>query len=105
MAQEKGHDFDMVKEIWKTFRILSVVTVVEVAAAVLLTGHLPQMVLNVFYILMSLTKAFYIVAVFMHLKFEMKYLIITILIPMCFLIYALLTLLAEGASWHSMKVY
>ncbi len=99
------HVDNMVKQIWKTFRILSVVTVVEVVAAVFLTGILPQIVLNVFYVLMSGAKAFYIVSIFMHLKFEVRYMMITILVPMSFLLFALAVFVAEGASWHFMKHY
>ena len=105
MATEHGQEIDMVKLIWRTFWILLVVTIVEVTAAISLTGHLPQLVLNTFYILMSGAKAFYIVSVFMHLKFEAKYLMITILIPMCFLMFALAVFLAEGNSWHHLKNY
>jgi hypothetical protein len=38
---------------YRTFWILLVVTVVEIAMAVSLTGHIPQIILNVFYVLMS----------------------------------------------------
>jgi cytochrome c oxidase subunit 4 len=103
MATE--HSKDMVKLIWKTFWILLVVTVVEIVAAVSLTGHMPQMILNVFYVLMSAAKAFFIVSVFMHLRFEIKYLVITILIPMTFLLFAVAALLAEGYSWLQMRTY
>ena len=103
MSNEHAQEGNMVKTIWKTFWILLVVTVVEIMAAVSLTGHLPQGILNTFYILMSLTKAFYIVAVFMHLKFELKFLVITILVPFTFLLFAVGTMLAEGASWLQMR--
>ena len=102
-GQAHGHDFDMVKVIWRTCAILSVITVIEIVAAIFLTGKLPQMSLNVFYVLMSGAKAFYIVGTFMHLKFEIKHLIITVLIPTLFLIYALIMLLGEGLSWHNMR--
>jgi cytochrome c oxidase subunit IV len=54
---------------------------------------------------MSGAKAYFIVSVFMHLKFEVKYMMITILTPMCFLLFALAVFVAEGASWHYMKHY
>ena len=99
------HVDNMVKLIWRTFWIMLIVTIVEVVCAITLTGHVPQMVLNVFYVLMSGAKAYYIVSVFMHLKFEVKFMMITILTPMAFLLFALLVFLAEGASWHYMKHY
>ncbi len=105
MSNEQGHEVDMVKLIIRTTIILSIVTIVEVVAAIFLTGILPQMVLNIFYILMSGAKAFYIVGTFMHLKFEVRYLIITILIPLIFMMFAVGVFLAEGESWHYMKSY
>ncbi len=102
MAKE---GFDMVKEIWKTFWILLVVTILEISLALWFTGKVPQMALNVFFIVASLAKAFYIVAVFMHLKFERKYLIITVLLPMIFLLFAVGVFLYEGDHWYNLKNY
>lgn len=103
MSNAHAQDFDMVKAIWKTCAILSVITVAEILFAVLLTGHVPQIALNIFYIAMSCAKAFYIVGTFMHLKFELKHLIVTVLIPIILLIYALFIMLAEGDSWQNMR--
>lgn len=100
-----GHGFDMVKVIWRTTAILSIITVVEIIFAITLTGIIPQLGLNVFYVIMSCAKAYYIVGTFMHLKFEIKHLIITVLIPIAFLIYALAMLLGEGLSWHNMRIF
>lgn len=109
MSNEHGESVDMVKLIIKTTVYLSVITVVEVIAAVSLTDWFTAngmlLVLNAFYIIMSLAKAFFIVSVFMHLKFEIKYLAITILVPMTFLLFAVMTLLAEGTSWLHMRTY
>jgi cytochrome c oxidase subunit 4 len=103
-TQAHGHD-DMVKVIWRTCGILSVITIVEVLVAIFLTNSgLPKLGINLFYVAMSGAKAFYIVGTFMHLKFEIKHLIITVLIPMTFLIYALIMLLGEGLSWHTMRI-
>lgn len=109
MSNEHGKGADMVKLIWKTTLWLSIITVVEILLAVTLTEFFTAngmlLVLNAFYIIMSLAKAFYIVSVFMHLKFEAKYLAVTILIPMTFLLFAVIALLAEGDSWLRMRTY
>lgn len=109
MSNEHGEAPDMVKLIWKTTLWLSIITVAEILLAVTLTDFFTAngmlLVLNAFYIIMSLAKAFYIVSVFMHLKFEVKYLAITILIPMTFLLFAVIALLAEGDSWLHMRTY
>ncbi len=104
-TQAHAHNVDMVKLIWKTCAILSVITVVEILTAIFLTGHFPQLSLNLFYVAMSAAKAFYIVGTFMHLKFELKYLIITVLVPFTILIYTLAIMLAEGTSWHNMRIH
>jgi cytochrome c oxidase subunit IV len=109
MSNEHGQEFNMVKLIWKTTLWLSIITVAEIIAAVSLTDFFTEhgmlMLLNSFYIVMSLAKAFFIVSVFMHLKFEIKYLVITILVPMTFLLFAVVALLAEGDSWLHMRNY
>jgi cytochrome c oxidase subunit IV len=95
---------DMVKTIWRTFWIMLIVTIIEIVGALLYPPTAPRMILNVFFIVMSLLKAFYIVGVFMHLKFELKHLIITILVPTIFLIYTVVILLTEGQSWLNMQL-
>lgn len=100
-AHTDGHapHGDMVKTIWKTFWIMLVITIVEIIIALVFTGSVPQLVLNFFYIVMSLAKAYYIVGVFMHLKFERKALATTILLPVIFLLYAVVVMLVEGNYW------
>ena len=44
-------------------------------------------------------KAFYIVGTFMHLKDEVKSLIMTILIPLTFVLWLILALLIEGGFY------
>lgn len=109
MSNEHGASDNMVKLIWRTTLWLSIITIVEIALAISLTEFFTEngmlLVLNAFYIIMSLAKAFFIVSVFMHLKFEIKYLAITILIPLTFLLFAVITLLAEGDSWLHMRTY
>jgi cytochrome c oxidase subunit IV len=81
-----------------------IVTIIEIVGALIYPPTAPRLILNIFFIVMSLLKAFYIVGVFMHLKFEMKHLIITILVPTIFLLYAVVILLAEGQSWLNMQL-
>ena len=94
---------NMVKLIWRTFWIMLVVTIVEVIGAIFYPHDMNRTPLNVFFIVMSMIKAFYIVGTFMHLKFEVKHLIITILVPVILLLYTISIFLAEGSSWLDMK--
>lgn len=88
--------------IWKVFIILLVVTAVEVILGIiqpdfLMGKFLGTSILNIIFIVLTLVKAFYIVAEFMHLKFERANLIWTISLPMILLIpYLAFILLMEG---------
>jgi cytochrome c oxidase subunit 4 len=107
MSQEvhtEGESSNMVKTIWRTFWIMLIVTIIEITAALTYPYSANRLPLNIFFVIMSGVKAFYIVAVFMHLKFEIKYLIITVLLPTIFLMYTLIILLAEGNSWLNMQL-
>ena len=50
------------------------------------------------FIALTIVKAFYIVAEFMHLKYEVKVLIYSIVIPMVFVLWLLVALIYEGGS-------
>jgi len=88
--------------VWKVFIILLVVTTVEVALGIikpepLLVGVLGTSLLNVIFIVLTLVKAIYIVAEFMHLKYELVNLKWTIALPAIILIpYLTFVLLVEG---------
>jgi len=105
MSQEHTHEGgdQMVKTIWRVFWLMLIITIIEIVGALLYPHSAPRIVLNIFFVVMSLMKAFYIVGTFMHLKFEVKHMIYTILIPTIFLVYALAILLAEGMSWHHLQ--
>ena len=83
------------KAIWRTFFILCALTAVEFAFAFFMD---PGMLRNSIFIILTIFKAFFIVAEFMHLKHETKALIWTILIPTALLVWLLIALLAEGTS-------
>lgn len=96
------------KSIYRTALILSGLTALEFliagikggipAATGLSEGTVSTMVIATFVIL-TLFKAFYIVAEFMHLKHEVKRLIWTILIPFIFIVWFIIALMREGDSW------
>lgn len=100
MAENSG-----TKWIWKIFWILLVVTTVEVALGIIKPPFLMggedvvgTSILNIIFILLTLVKAYYIVAFFMHLGHERKNLQWTIYLPVLILIpYLTFILLTEGA--------
>jgi caa(3)-type oxidase subunit IV len=83
------------KAIWRTFIVLCVLTAIEFAFAFAME---PSMLRNSIFIILTIFKAFFIVAEFMHLKHETKSLIWTILIPTALLVWLLIALIAEGTS-------
>lgn len=101
------HGEQMVKVIWQTFWILFVVTILEVSLALmymrLFPDHRYKVVVDVFYIIASMVKVYFIVGIFMHLKFEIRNLKATVLTPSILLLYAIIMLLAEGNSWFHMR--
>ncbi|HZV44223.1 MAG TPA: cytochrome C oxidase subunit IV family protein [Saprospiraceae bacterium] len=107
-----GHDYTGAKKIaLKTIIILAIVTVVEVMIA--LTGkgyivegyHAPKILMNSLMISMSIYKAYLIVFEFMHMKYEAKGLMMSVLLPVCLLIWAVIAFLYEGNAWkHNRRV-
>lgn len=90
------------KEIWRTFWILLVLTLVELGFGFWMMdmphGALRLSVKGIIIILM-MAKAFYIVAYFMHLGSEVKNLVITIIVPLCFLLWGIAAFLYDGNSY------
>lgn len=89
------------KKIWQVFGILLGITVLEFFIALYLVpkGLMPHTWANPLYILLTLAKAFYIIAYFMHLKFEKVGLIYTIVVPVLFIIALILVLTNESHYW------
>lgn len=96
------------KSIIRTFWILFGLTAFEFLIA--FTKHLypgwfgiseaaSQMIVVVTFIVLTIFKAFYIVAEFMHLKHEVKRMAFTILIPFLFIIWLIIGLIVEGDYW------
>ncbi|MEH0155332.1 cytochrome C oxidase subunit IV family protein [Limibacter armeniacum] len=87
-----------VLHIWKVAGILAIITGIEFALAFMWPESIDRSILNVLFVLLTLVKAFYIVAEFMHLKHEMKSLIWSVLLPLAFLVWLLVALSKEGSA-------
>ena len=98
-AHEHAEGMDK-KGIWNIFFILLALTALEFLIALGFVHHWGILhkgtLLNVIYITLTLVKAFYIVAYFMHLKFEKSGYIITCSIVFIFIIYFIVLMLIEG---------
>lgn len=85
-------------KIWQVFGILLLITVIEfiIALWAIPHGHLTQHTGNYIYIGLTLLKAFYIVAYFMHLKFEKRGLQLALTLSFIFISYFIVLMLIEG---------
>ncbi|MCB9033052.1 MAG: cytochrome C oxidase subunit IV family protein [Chitinophagales bacterium] len=88
-----------VKAVWKATAWLTVITVVEVAVALGLGHAVPKIVLNIFFAMASVAKAFFIIGEFMHLKYEKRAFIISLGVPLIFLVWAIIAFTVDGAYW------
>jgi cytochrome c oxidase subunit IV len=96
------------KRIWRTFWILLIITVIELALGffMYLVPTLPSFV-NLFLkgviVILSLAKAFYIVGVFMHLGDEIRNMIMTIVVPLMLFVWFIGAFLWDGNSYRTMR--
>jgi cytochrome c oxidase subunit IV len=84
------------KVIWKTLFILVALTAVEFLFAFTMDAGTLR---NAIFIILTIFKAFYIVAEFMHLKHEAKALIWSIMIPMALIVWLMVALISEGSYY------
>src|SRR5690606_2563978 len=103
--EDAGHHEGMTKKkIWRVFFYLLALTALEFfIALVLVHGGIVAkgLAVNITYIILTLLKAYYIVAYFMHLKFETFGFIVSTTIVFIFIIYFIVLMLTEGAYMKS----
>ena len=99
MAHDEPHvtvlppNKEKIRHLWKVALILLVVTIFEFIVAFTLNhGPLKTSI----FVVMTIVKAAYIVGEFMHLRYETKLLLWSILIPMSFVVWMLVAFVYEG---------
>ena len=97
-----------VRAVWRATAWLTIITIVEVVAALywlyFVDASTSKFLLNGFFIVASLLKAFFIVGEFMHVKYEFRALALTILTPAVFLIWFIIAFLWEGEAWKGNRL-
>ena len=88
-------DKSKIRNILKIALILFLVTAIEFVFA--FTINRGPLLITIF-VTLTLVKAFYIVAEFMHLKHEVKSLVWSIIIPVIFIIWLIVAMVVEGGS-------
>ncbi|MDX2071507.1 MAG: cytochrome C oxidase subunit IV family protein [Haliscomenobacter sp.] len=92
--------------------LLAVVTLIEVAISLFGKGHIISGVHGNVIVLatcglliagLSLYKAYFIVYEFMHMKYEVKGLAMSVLLPTLLLIWAIIAFFQEGNAWKNRR--
>jgi len=96
--------------VWRATLILSVVTMAEIGLALLHYyeiapfSSMSKGMLSGLMVVLSLLKAYFIVGEFMHIRYEMRALTLTILVPLVFLVYGVIMFMMEGNAWNIMRL-
>ena len=101
--QEENHGTGEIK---KVTIILSVLTIVELILGfwmIGITSEALRLAIKGTIIILMMAKAFYIVAYFMHLKHELKNLIMTIVVPLGLFIWFIIAFLYDGNSFRNLR--
>jgi cytochrome c oxidase subunit IV len=97
------------KVVMKGLMILAVVTIAEVFVALFGNGHIidgfyiSKIIIYPVMIALSLYKAYFIVYEFMHMRYEVKGLAMSVLLPTLLLVWAIIAFFQEGTSWGSRR--
>ncbi|MFN4079941.1 MAG: cytochrome C oxidase subunit IV family protein [Saprospiraceae bacterium] len=95
--------------VFRGLMLLGIITIVEVAVALFAKGHIVPSIRftegfgHVLYMLLmigfSLYKAYFIIFYFMHMAYEIRGLVVSVLLPTSLLIWAIIAFFQEGDSW------
>lgn len=99
------------KKIWKTFWLLTVVTIIELGIGLAIynihKGENPNHTLVLAFkgmvCILSFAKAWYIVSIFMHLGDEIRNFIMTIVVPLLLFVWFVIAFLWDGDSWKNLR--
>ena len=106
MSENTHEHHDVIAEIKKVTIILSVLTIIELILGFWMIGiTAPGLRLGIkgVIVILMMAKAFYIVAYFMHLKHELKNLIMTIVVPLALFIWFIAAFLSDGNSFRNLR--
>ncbi|HLF35761.1 MAG TPA: cytochrome C oxidase subunit IV family protein [Cyclobacteriaceae bacterium] len=93
---------DKIRKLIRIAVILGIITSIEFFLAL----SMPRgVLLTSVFIMLTLVKAFYIVSEFMHLKYEVKVMIWSIILPMVLVVWLIIALITEGGSVFKAKFF
>ena len=94
------------KRYYRVTIILSVLTIIELAlgySMYYITDTLTIHFIKGVIIILMLAKAFYIVGYFMHLRHELRNMIMTIVVPLLLFVWFIIAFLTDGNSFNNLK--
>ena len=96
------------KRIWVTFWILLFITVIELLLGLCMywfpnMAEWLHLAIKGVIIILSLSKAFYIVSIFMHLGDEIRNMIMTIVVPLMLFIWFIIAFIYDGNSYKNLR--
>lgn len=104
--ENKAH----VKNIWKAFWILAILTIIELALG--LTIYFLEMGVVSYWVILfikgvitilTFAKAFYIISIFMHLGDEVRTMMLSLAIPATLFIWFVTAFLWDGSSFRNLR--
>jgi len=105
-TDQEAHNKEAMAEIKKVTIILSVFTIIELILGfwmISLTSQALILAIKGTIVILMTAKAFYIVAYFMHLKHEVKNLIMTIVVPLSLFVWFIGAFLWDGSSFRNLR--
>ncbi|HEY8934650.1 MAG TPA: cytochrome C oxidase subunit IV family protein [Cyclobacteriaceae bacterium] len=91
---------EKIKQLWTVAGILGIITAIEFIIA--FTMHHGPLKTSIF-VALTIVKAAYIVGEFMHLRYEVKVLFWSILIPLIFIAWMLVAFVYEGMAISAVR--
>lgn len=101
-----------IKAVYRGLILLAFVTLLEVFISLLAKGHVIKGLHELTWVIylgglliigLSLYKAYFIVYDFMHMRYEVKGLAMSVLLPTLLLVWALIAFFQEGDSWKDRR--
>ncbi|MEQ8707302.1 MAG: cytochrome C oxidase subunit IV family protein [Phaeodactylibacter sp.] len=108
-----AHSYEeSIKLVYKGLALLAVVTLIEVFFSLMGKGHVISgledvswlaYVIGLVLIVLSLYKAYFIIYEFMHMRYEVKGLALSVLLPTVLLVWAIIAFFQEGTAWKQRR--
>jgi len=113
MADHQSYE-ESISKVYYGLKLLAIVTLVEVFISLFGKGHIVPAakgwgtwfvaIIAILIIGLSLYKAYFIIYEFMHMKYEVKTLATTVLLPTALLIWAVIAFFQEGNAWKNRRI-